>query len=109
MRAAALVYRDAITPRGWYQLKEAFGEAVLELCEPDAQRYAANSFTCTPPGSADSVLVMPDGLSERLLDEIRERGVDPIPVDVSEFLKKGGGSVKCMIGDLGVALEVGSA
>jgi len=34
--------------------------------------------------------------------EIRERDVTPLPVDVSEFLKKGGGSVKCMIGDLGV-------
>jgi len=40
--------------------------------------------------------------SDRLLDQIRERGVTPIVVDVSEFLKKGGGSVKCMIGDLGV-------
>jgi hypothetical protein len=28
--------------------------------------------------------------------------VTPITIDVSEFLKKGGGSVKCMIGDLGV-------
>jgi hypothetical protein len=32
---------------------------------------------------------------------VRDRGVTPITVDVSEFLKKGGGSVKCMIGDLG--------
>jgi N-dimethylarginine dimethylaminohydrolase len=48
---------------------------------------------------------MPDGVSERLLAEIRERGVTPVTVDVSEFLKKGGGSVKCMIGDLGVNTE----
>ena len=44
---------------------------------------------------------MPGGVSERLCAQVRERGVTPIPVDVSEFLKKGGGSVKCMIGDLG--------
>jgi N-dimethylarginine dimethylaminohydrolase len=44
---------------------------------------------------------MPDGVSKRLLDQVRERGVTPVTVDVSEFLKKGGGSVKCMIGDLG--------
>jgi N-dimethylarginine dimethylaminohydrolase len=44
---------------------------------------------------------MPDGLSDRLLGQIRDRGVHPLTVDVSEFLKKGGGSVKCMIGDLG--------
>jgi N-dimethylarginine dimethylaminohydrolase len=44
---------------------------------------------------------MPGGVSERLQAEVRERGVNPVVVDVSEFLKKGGGSVKCMIGDLG--------
>jgi hypothetical protein len=44
---------------------------------------------------------MPDGLSDRLLAQVRDRGVHPLTVDVSEFLKKGGGSVKCMIGDLG--------
>ena len=45
---------------------------------------------------------MPAGVSDRLLAQVRERGVTPLTVDVSEFLKKGGGSVKCMIGDLGV-------
>ena len=44
---------------------------------------------------------MPDGISDRLLDQLRERGVNPLTVGASEFLKKGGGSVKCMIGDLG--------
>jgi N-dimethylarginine dimethylaminohydrolase len=43
--------------------------------------------------------VLPAGVSERLLAQLRERGVTPLCVDVSEFLKKGGGSVKCMIGD----------
>jgi N-dimethylarginine dimethylaminohydrolase len=48
--------------------------------------------------------VLPNGVSERLLAQVRERGVRPVGADVSEFLKKGGGSVKCMIGDLGVIL-----
>ena len=51
--------------------------------------------------SDESMLVMPGGVSEALLAAVRERAVEPIVVDVSEFLKKGGGSVKCMIGDLG--------
>jgi hypothetical protein len=38
-----------------------------------------------------------------LQTQVRERGVTPVVLDVSEFLKKGGGSVKCMIGDLGLA------
>jgi N-dimethylarginine dimethylaminohydrolase len=98
-RAHLLVYRRALSPRSWQRVKDAFGENVLELEEADAARYAANSFTLTQAG--ESVLVLPGGVSRGLLDRIRERGVRPIPVDVSEFLKKGGGSVKCMIGDLG--------
>jgi len=44
----------------------------------------------------------------RLLAQVRERGVTPLTADVSEFLKKGGGSVKCMIGDLGIINRDGS-
>ena len=51
---------------------------------------------------------MPGGVSDRLLDAVRDRGVEPLTVDVSEFLKKGGGSVKCMIGDLGLVSEASS-
>ncbi len=98
-RRHLLAYREAITSDGWDQLAAAFGDRLIQLDPLDAERYAANSFTLTQGG--ESFLVMPDGLSSDLLDEIRERGVTPIEVDVSEFLKKGGGSVKCMIGDLG--------
>jgi N-dimethylarginine dimethylaminohydrolase len=37
---------------------------------------------------------MPEGISERLESSVRERGVRVLTVDVSEFKKKGGGSVK---------------
>ncbi len=95
-----LAYREGIEAQAWSALRDHFGDHLITLGIDDAQRYAANSFTystCT-----DSLLVMPDGISQRLKDQIRERGVTPIAVDVSEFLKKGGGSVKCMVGDLGV-------
>jgi N-dimethylarginine dimethylaminohydrolase len=98
-RELLLAYSHAITPTGWDLLREVFGDRVIELEEHDAERYAANSFTLTQGG--DSLLLMPAGVSEQLLGQVRERGVTPITVDVSEFLKKGGGSVKCMIGDLG--------
>jgi N-dimethylarginine dimethylaminohydrolase len=90
-------------------LREHFHEDLIEIYADDAQRYAANSFTYTPAGGGESYLVVPDGLSDTLLGEIRERGITPVPVDVSEFLKKGGGSVKCMIGDLGVLVGAGSS
>ena len=109
-REHLLAYRAAIAPSDWPRLEEAFGPALIELGEADAQRYAANSFTYTPAGqSAESYLVLPGGISPRLQDAVRERGVTPITADVSEFLKKGGGSVKCMIGDLGSVIEESSA
>jgi len=112
-RRFLLAYREGISPGDWPRLEEAFGDDLLELGRADAERYAANSFSYTSaaPGAEprESFLVMPAGISERLLAQVRERGVTPITVDVSEFLKKGGGSVKCMIGDLGVVVESSSS
>ena len=98
-REHLLAFRRALSPRSWQIVKDAFGERVIELADEDAARYAANSFTLTQ--GADSLLVLPAGVSDRLLAEVRERGIVPVIADVSEFLAKGGGSVKCMIGDLG--------
>jgi N-dimethylarginine dimethylaminohydrolase len=103
LRQYLLVWPRALAPRGWARLQRVFGPNLLELSDADAARYAANSFTLTQGG--ESVLVMPAGVSERLLAQVRERKVTPTTVDVSEFLKKGGGSVKCMIGDLGPVAE----
>ena len=101
-RRSLLAYREGLAPDGWDALRATFGENLIELASEDAERYAANSFALTQ--GSESFLVMPDGVSQKLLDQVRERGVTPIAVDVSEFLKKGGGSVKCMIGDLGKVL-----
>ncbi len=98
-RKHLLAYREGIAAEGWRKLEEAFGKDLIPLSIADAEHYAANSFTLTQGG--ESYLVMPGGVSDALLGAVRERGVTPITVDVSEFLKKGGGSVKCMIGDLG--------
>jgi len=104
-RRHLLAYRPAMTFESWKHLCELFPERIILLDDKDAARYAANSFTLTQ--GSESFLLMPTGLTDRLLGQIRERDVTPISVDVSEFLKKGGGSVKCMIGDLGpVAREV---
>jgi N-dimethylarginine dimethylaminohydrolase len=109
-REHLLAYRAAIAPGDWPRLVEAFGAALVELGEDDARRYAANAFAYTPSGQTrESHLVLPAGVSETLLAQVRERGVTPQLADVSEFLKKGGGSVKCMIGDLGAQLEIASS
>jgi N-dimethylarginine dimethylaminohydrolase len=101
-RRFLLGYRAGMAACAWDELSDSFGDDLIPLCDEDAGRYAANSFTLTQGG--ESVLVMPAGVSEALLAQVRERGVAPVTVDVSEFLKKGGGSVKCMIGDLGVVV-----
>ena len=44
-------------------------------------------------------------LGDALRQQIRERGVEPVLIDVSEFLAKGGGSIKCMILDLGPSTD----
>ena len=99
-RSELLVYRNAIDTNDMKQLESHFGKHLLELSQEDAEYYAANSFSYENEG--ECFLIMPRGVSTSLQDQIRERGVTPITVDVSEFLKKGGGSVKCMIGDLGL-------
>jgi N-dimethylarginine dimethylaminohydrolase len=98
-REHLLAWRPAIAAEGWERLAAHFGDRIVELSDADAELYAANSFTLTHAGR--SVLVMPGGVSGRLKEQVRACGVTPVTVDVSEFLKKGGGSVKCMIGDLG--------
>ncbi len=99
-RKYLLAFRRGLTATGFSLLRDLFGEQLIEIEDADAAHYAANSFTFADGG--DPVLVMPKGVSDRLLGQIRERDVNPVTVDVSEFLKKGGGSVKCMIGDLGL-------
>ena len=101
-REHLLVWRPALAPESFAQLQTRFGDALIELSDDDAAHYAANSFALPGP---DPVLVLPEGVSERLLAQVRGRGVRPLTVDVGEFLKKGGGSVKCMIGDLGLFEE----
>jgi N-dimethylarginine dimethylaminohydrolase len=103
-RELLLAYPAALAPGSMGKLCAAFGvERVIEIPEEDAARYAANSFTYTRGG--ESYLIMPAGVSDELQGLVREHGVTPILVDVSEFLKKGGGSVKCMIGDLGPVVD----
>ncbi len=98
-REFLLAYLEGITAADREKCRYIFKEKVIPLSSRDAFHFAANSFQVSTESGL--VLFMPEGVSQTLLDQIAERGVQPVTVDVSEFLKKGGGSVKCMIGDLG--------
>ncbi|HXG19341.1 MAG TPA: arginine deiminase-related protein [Methylomirabilota bacterium] len=98
-RRFLLAYLEALTPASRARLVPLWKDDLIALSEPDAALYAANSFTLEKDGR--QYLFMPAGVSAALRAQVRERGVEPVVIDVSEFLRKGGGAVKCMIGDLG--------
>jgi N-dimethylarginine dimethylaminohydrolase len=98
-RASLLAWLPALDPSAAARLREQFGGRLIPLDDADAAIYAANSFALDVAG--EPLLVMPAGVSPRVRDAVRAHGARPLEVDVSEFHKKGGGSVKCMIGDLG--------
>ncbi len=102
-REFVLAYMEGLATGSQAILRERFGAKLLPLSIADAQLYAANSFQVDQDGKF--YLFMPEGISDELLRRVRERGVEPVLVNVSEFLAKGGGSIKCMILDLGPSNE----
>lgn len=104
-RQFVLAYLEGLMPAAVAQLQSLFQDDLIPLNSQDAALYAANSFTLTQHGA--SYLFMPAGVSDTLQAQIRERGVAPVLIDVGEFLRKGGGAVKCMIADLGPNDETG--
>ncbi len=98
-REFLLSYPPVLESESFQLLRDTFGQDLIEISDADALIYAANSFAFARDGQA--FLVMPDGVSDPLERAVRDRGVEVLQVAVSEFHKKGGGSVKCMIGDLG--------
>ncbi len=102
-REYLLAYLQAFSESAQNVLRQRFGDRLVPLSETDGRQFAANSFQIIVRRNGEQipVLLMPDGLTERLYQGVRARGVIPCPVDVSEFLEKGGGAVKCMLLDLG--------
>src|SRR5262249_28680596 len=98
-REHLLVYLDGLAPESRERCQHIFKDQMIILSSWDAFQFAANSFQVKTPEGLK--LVMPEGVTDKLLKEISARGITPVTINVSEFLKKGGGAVKCMIGDLG--------
>jgi N-dimethylarginine dimethylaminohydrolase len=105
-RRFLFAHLEGIERRAAARLRAILGDHLVPLSAEDAALYAANSYSLA--GEDGAWVFMPQGVSERLQAQVRERGVTPVLVDVSEFLRKGGGSVKCMIGDLGPWTDEGA-
>lgn len=102
-REFLLAYLDGLSNSARNRLRAAFGTNLVPLRADDAAIYAANSFQIEHNGRL--YLFMPLGISDELQRAVRDRGVEPVLIDVSEFLAKGGGSIKCMLLGLGPAAE----
>ena len=99
-RQFLLAYLSKVSEEGANLVRSEFGENLIPLSDFDGRKFAANSFyTETEMGK---FLLIPEGLSLELIRQIETQGIVPCPVDVSEFMTKGGGSVKCMVCDLGL-------
>lgn len=98
-REHLMAYLPALTPEARDALRRRFGDRLLPLSDEDAAVFAANAYQLeTAPRPT---LVITDQISASLRGDLQQRGVDLRLVDVSEFLTKGGGSVKCLLLHLG--------
>ena len=81
-----MYYPDAFTPGSQEVLRELFPDAILATAE-DAAVFGLNAL------SDGRHVLLPDA-AVQLKTRLRERGFEPIGVDLTELLKAGG-SVKC--------------
>ncbi len=98
-----LGYLNVLSPNSRAFLQGRLGDRLIPLSDADGCAFAANSFQITVQyhGEKQWVLLTPDGLTGEVYRQVRSYGVIPCPVNVSEFLDKGGGAVKCMLLNLG--------
>ncbi len=97
-REFLLAYLPALTGPSRVKLTTLAGARLIPLSDSDAACYAANAYGVTLSGKPH--LFMTVSASADLKRRVTSLGVKVVEVDVSEFLKKGGGSVKCMVFDL---------
>lgn len=102
-REHLLAYPAALQADGFERLKKHLGQKLIAISRADAESFAANSFQLdTPSGPC---VVLPQGVSKSLEETIQKLDCRTQRVDVSEFFEKGGGSVKCLLCDLGYVAD----
>ncbi|MDD5299093.1 MAG: arginine deiminase-related protein [Gallionella sp.] len=84
----AIAYAKAFSAKSVDALDHAFGENIIWVSEPDAKNFACNAI------SIDRHIIMHKASAE-LKSALKQRGLEVIEADVSEFLKSGG-ACKCL-------------
>lgn len=82
-------YPPAFSPESRTVLRRLYPDAIV-ACEAEAAAFGLNGV------SDGRHVVLPAGAA-RLCDELRERGYEPVAVDLSELLKAGGGAKCCTL------------
>lgn len=102
-REFLLVYLPALAETSRQKLTARFGDRLLPIDQTDAEAFAANAYQVdTAPRPT---LLITHRIRVTLQQRLRDRGVDLRLMDVSEFMDKGGGSVKCLLLQLGGTLH----
>ena len=86
-----MYYPPAFSPGSRAVLARLFPDALI-ASEEDAEAFGLNSVS-------DGHHVLLPQAAVGLFAPLRERGYEPVPVDLTELLK-GGGSVKCVTAEL---------
>ncbi len=81
-------------------------QQVIPVCREDAAMGVTTGFQFTGADGRKK-LVLPEGVSAAALRRIEAVGVDPVPVDLSEWLKKDRGGVSSLVLPLGWIVDDG--
>lgn len=94
-----LAYDGGLTDAASRMLHDELGDRVVALEAEDAADFIGNSFYVEV--DQERYLFAPAAIRDELRATIEQRGVEVVPVDISEFFGKGGGGPKCMVFNLG--------
>lgn len=101
-REYLLAYLEAMDKESGERLKKYLGSRLIPISRHDAECFTANSFQLDTPKGPH--LILPVQASQDIRSKISSLGFPFSTVDVSEFFEKGGGSIKCLLLDLGPSL-----
>jgi len=98
-RRHLLVHAASLAPEGLALLRDVFHDRVVEIDDADAARGAAGALALQL--GAECMLVMPEGVSERLRGEVKERGATPLAAPFRALARGAGGALRRLALDLG--------
>jgi len=98
-REYLFAYLDSMGGESQSRLKTKLGKRLFPLSRDDAENFVANSFQVDTDQGPH--LVLPEKTSDKVKSTLKTLDIPFSTIEVSEFYEKGGGSIKCLLCDLG--------